>query len=145
METAEQEVSPFLNVSEKGIEALYAFGYHLYENGLYQKALHFFRSLTLLSPKNAKYWKSLAATYQMLRDFDRAVEAYGVAALLEQEDPLNHWHASECFIALKKEAEANEATDAAEFLARQAPQKYPHLLDKIRLIRKTQKKERKRT
>lgn len=144
MQTLDAKLTSFLSLSTEDHEAVYAFGYHLYENGLYKKAIHFFRTLTLMNPKNAKYWKGLGATYQMLREFDRALESYGVAALLNENDPLVHWHASECFLMLKKPEEAREATHSAALAAKREPKKYQFLIDKIALIEKAQKRGAKR-
>ncbi|NGX43592.1 MAG: Chaperone protein IpgC [Chlamydiae bacterium] len=122
-------------ISKNAIEAVYAFGYGFYENGKYESAMHFFRFLTLADSQNRKYWMGLGAAYQMLKDHERALQSYGYAALLNENEPTAHFHAAECFFALKNREQGNEALTSAKTVALRKPKKYKTLLKRIALIK----------
>lgn len=132
---------PFL--SSEGIESLYAFGYGFYQSGNYEKAMHFFRFLTLIDIGNRKHWMGLGASYQMLKQYERALQAYGQAALLDEQDPYTHWHAAECFLAINNLEQAKEALTSTELTAKRHPQKYKNLLDRLQLLKKPEMKDEK--
>jgi len=121
--------------SEQSTEALYAFGYGFYENGKYENAVQFFRFLTLVDPKKKKYWMGLGASYQMLKDDECALQCYGAAAILDQNDPFTHFHAAECFFSLGKRELGCEALHSAETVADSGPKQDKALLSRIALMK----------
>jgi type III secretion system low calcium response chaperone LcrH/SycD len=127
-------------LSSDGIEALYAFGYGFYQSGNYEKAMHFFRFLTLIDIGNRKHWMGLGAAYQMLKQYERALQAYGQAALLDESDPYTHWHAAECFLAINNYEQAKEALTSTELTAKKYPQKHKRLLTRLQLLKKPEVK-----
>lgn len=131
------------HLSKDGIEALYAFAYGFYESGHYEKAMHFFRFLTLIEIGNRKHWMGLGASYQMLKQYERALQCYGQAALLDPLDPMSHWHAAECFLSIQNHEFAKEALNSATLAAKRNPGKYRALLDRLDLLRHGPKKVKK--
>lgn len=121
--------------SEKSAEALYAFSYGFYAHGKYKKAVQFFRFLTMLDPKKKKYWMGLGASYQMLKDEERALPCYGVATLLDQNDPRTHFHAAECFFSLGKRELGYKALHSAEAVADSGSKQDKALLSRIALMK----------
>lgn len=93
---------------------LYAMAFRFYESGKYREAVHFFRVLTSMNTDERKFWIGLGASLQMLRDYENALPAYGIAALLDENDPQVHLYAAECFIALQRIEEARTAMAMAE-------------------------------
>jgi type III secretion system low calcium response chaperone LcrH/SycD len=99
---------------------LYALAYRYYESRHYREAVHFFRVLCAMDCDDPKHWLGLGAAYQMLKDYDEALPAYGLAAVLDQTNPQVHLHAADCFIALKRIPDARNALALADQHLKQA-------------------------
>jgi len=126
---------PSIEVSKDAIELLYAFGHGFYQSGNYKKAMHFFRYLTLLESSCQKHWMGLGASYQMLKQYERALQCYGQAAILDESDPHVHWHAAECFLEIKQFNYASQALNSAETIAKQHPFAHQTLIARIQLTK----------
>jgi type III secretion system low calcium response chaperone LcrH/SycD len=124
------------HLSKDGIDALYAFAYGFYQSGNYEKGMHFFRFLTLVDIENRRNWMGLGASYHMLKQYERALQCYGQAALLDPNEPYAHWHAAECFMAINNLEQAKQALNSAEIVAKFHPKKYQALLDRLALLKK---------
>jgi len=120
--------------SQKALAALYTMGYQLYENGKYQKAADVFRVLTVLDQSERKYWLGLGASFHMQKEYDRALQSYGYAALLNENDPYAHFHAAECFLSQGKKENGYHVLEVAKSVALLNKEKYNHLLIQIELI-----------
>lgn len=125
--------------SQDTVEALYAFGFGFYQHGKFDQAVHFFRFLTLIDFNQRKHWMGLGASYQMLKDYARAIQCFGYAAMLNPSDPYAHFHAAECFLSLKETEKAKEALKSAETVAKKAPKKHETLLARIALLKPRRK------
>ncbi len=97
-------------------ERLYSISYGLYEAGNYIKAANFFSCLIFHNPFDIRFWKGLAAAKQMEPDYQAALHAWSILALLAPRDPLSHFHAAECFISMGNKTEALKALVCAEKL-----------------------------
>lgn len=113
---SDEQLSNF-SLSQEAQTALYSQAYHLYENGKYQEAKRFFHFLTIVNPYEKSFWIGLGASYQMLKDYARAIEFYSVAAVQDQNNPYVHLHAADCFFALGQMDQAFQALDSAESAA----------------------------
>ncbi|MFK4531968.1 type III secretion system low calcium response chaperone LcrH/SycD [Bradyrhizobium ottawaense] len=89
-----------VGVTDEELEALYMLGYRYYCYGKYERALSFFRFLCLHRHTDVRSWLGLAAASQMLGETEGAVQAYRLAALLNNEDPQIPLRAAECFVKL---------------------------------------------
>jgi type III secretion system low calcium response chaperone LcrH/SycD len=91
-------------------KTLYLFAYRLYQDSKYNDAVQFFRFLTLIDPYSAKYWKGLGASLQMLKQYEKAIEAYSSAVLMEKtpSDDYLHEHIAECYSALGQSKKAHQ-------------------------------------
>lgn len=121
-------------LSQDAIDALYAFGFTFYEGGQYEKAMHFFRILTLVDIDSRKNWMGLGASYQMLGEHAKALESFGCAATLDPKDPMAHLHAAECFRALGLEEQAKDALESAEAAAKMDASRHKTLLARLALM-----------
>lgn len=126
---------PTPQFSQDAIEALYASGFSLYESGKYVNAVHFFRFLTLIDMNTRKHWMGLGASHQMLKEYENALQSFGYAALLNENDPYAHFHAAECFFALKQTDQGEQALASAETVALRQQKQYETLLARISLIK----------
>ena len=119
--------------SSESLAAMYAMGYELYRNGKYEDALAFFKLLTLSNSFERKYLMGLAACYQMLKDYEKALECYSAAAIQNSTDPYVHWHAADCFFHSGNLIKAQEALESALVTAKQ-DNTHHALIPKLELI-----------
>lgn len=103
-------------LSPGSIEVLYAAAHAYYKNGQYEQACHFFRFLTLAAPEQPRNWKGLAASHQLLKNYETAIDYWGVAALMDEKDYTTHLQAAHCFLALDDKVQAFKALEAAEMV-----------------------------
>lgn len=120
-------------LSEK-LSDLYALAYQCYEHGKYQKAADFFHVLTRLQSQNPSYWMGLAASKEMLLQYEEALECYSVAALLDIENPTVHFSAAGCCFAMGNIEKGLQAIAAAELVALGKPE-HATLISQLALIR----------
>lgn len=107
---SEEEISP---LSQEQELFLYERALDLYERQEYRSAAPLFTQLVMTNPFEAHYWRGLASAKQMGRDYMAAVHAWGMVALLEEEDPLPHFHAAECLFHVEEGEDAQKALNAA--------------------------------
>ncbi len=121
-----------LSVPEELEHKLYSTAFGLYERGDWTAASELFTQLVLTDPFCQDYWRALAGSKQMAKDYLGAVHAWGLVALLKEEDPLPHFHAAECFLSMNEKQEAIKALDAAlQFCKEESLFNKIHLLKKI--------------
>jgi len=121
-EQFQKEVAALLNQEESfslGQEeehSLYSSAFTLYANQAYRKASSVFTRLVLINPFSAPYWKGLAASKQMAREYEQALRAWALATLLDTNDPTIHLHAAECLYKVDDKEEAKKALNCAASL-----------------------------
>jgi len=120
-------------LSEDSVETLYSTGYELYRNGKYEDAKAFFKMLTLMDPSIRRNWMGLGACQQMLKEFESAINSYGIAAVINPDDPYVHWHAADCFLQ-KGEREKAIATLSSAITAAKQCQEHLSLVSKLELL-----------
>lgn len=89
-----------MGISNEMMEAIYSFGYRLYNNGKYQQAAPVFRLLVMLEPGQGKYLMGLAACFHMSKEYQNAATTYSLCGLIDLNDPLPYYHASDCYFQL---------------------------------------------
>lgn len=95
-------------------ETIYAAAFGKYEIGEYENAANFFTQLILHDPYDTRFWKGLAASRQMQKNFKAALHAWAVHALLSGHSPASHFHAAECYLSMEEIEEAKKALKMAE-------------------------------
>lgn len=139
-----QDIATHLNISvdsgkplsETEHEALYTTAYSLYEQGDYNAAANLFTYLVLNAPFCDRSWRGLAATRQMQHDYQGSLHAWALTSILQEKDPLPHFHAAECYLSIGDNEEALNALNAAETLL-SLSQDNSELKNKIDLLKKT--------
>lgn len=128
--------------SEEFHKMLYGFAYRFYASGKNEDAIRFFKFLTTLNPFQEEYWKGLAAARQQNKEYEKAIEAYGIAATLDETsgDPYIHLHAADCFLALGNIDKALEALDSVKALAANHEDEQK-LLTHVKLMRQAWRKK----
>lgn len=89
-----------MGLSASAIEYFYSQGYRLYLIRKYEEALRYFHLLFLFDPSDPRYALGLAATYQMMKDYEHAVQWYMTLSLIDTESPMPFYYMSDC--ALKR-------------------------------------------
>lgn len=124
------------NITKESVDELYALAFFLYQQKHYLEASHYFRLLAAACPSEAKYWKGLGATQQLLKDYDSALNCYASAQMLNgtQPDPYLYLHSADCYIALKETKNALKALAAAGMCAKK--NKDQRVLQHVKLMQK---------
>lgn len=99
------------------IEAAYSVAYSFYQQGKYEDARKLFQYFSTFEHTDRRFWMGLAASLQKLRQYEKAILAYGAASLLDVSDPAPPFHAAECHIAIKDWENARKALEATLTIA----------------------------
>lgn len=99
------------DLSDQDKEVIYAIAHNYYTSGKYEKAIPLFQFLSLVDHVTKKWWMGLGAATQMAGEFDKAVNAYGMATLLDVDDPQPQLQAAYCLLMMKKNDEARSALE----------------------------------
>ena len=89
-----------LGMSDAMVEGLYAQAYRLYNTGKYKEASQLFRILMMVNVMEPKYAMGFAACFHMMKEYKSAAEAYTVCSVMDPDNPVPHFHASDCFLQL---------------------------------------------
>ncbi|MER8447296.1 SycD/LcrH family type III secretion system chaperone [Mesorhizobium sp. M1066] len=106
------DLAAVIGMTDDELEAVYALGHRFYSAGKYFDALNFFRFLCMHRYIDPRFWFGFGAASQMLGDSANAVRAYGMAALLNDEDPQIPFRAAKCLIKLDQPAAAVSALES---------------------------------
>ncbi len=90
-----------MGVNNAILENIYAQAYRLYNTGKYVEASHLFRILIMMNALESKYLLGLAACFHMLKEYMNAVQTYTMCVAIDPENPIPHYHSSDCFIQMK--------------------------------------------
>ncbi|MES0139419.1 SycD/LcrH family type III secretion system chaperone [Mesorhizobium sp. M0016] len=106
------DLAAVIGMTDDELEAVYALGHRFYSAGRYSDALNFFRFLCMHRYIDPRFWFGFGAASQMLGDSANAVRAYGLAALLNDEDPQIPLRAAKCLIKINQPAAAVSALES---------------------------------
>lgn len=126
-------MAQFYGLESRELEAVYALGYALYNQGRWSDALQVFGSLVRHDHLDRRYQIAAANCLKMQRRFDMALRAYGVAHLLDVTDPHVVLQMGECLIALGNKEDAQAMLDGVGQLASGQPQ-YAAIADRARAL-----------
>ncbi len=124
----EQDESIKSDLSGEDVSILHTLAHSLYEIGDYKQAKAIFQQLILSHPMEQKFWLGLASALQMEKNYSRALTAWGMAALINDADPLPHFHAAECLLSM---GDKNEAMKALKSAKERLSKNHSHLEQKI--------------
>ena len=114
-------------LSDQEMDAIYAMAYNFYNHGKFEKAEQAFKFLTYYDHLEKKYLLGLAACRQMSGNYAGAVDTYGVATIMDPEDPTGSLHAAECLIAMKDTERAIQACYTALDICGTVPEMADHV------------------
>ena len=82
------------------VEGIYGQAYRLYNTGKYQDAIQVFRLLVMINAMEKKYVMGLAACFHMMKKYSNAAETYSIVAVMDPQNPIPFYHASDCFVQI---------------------------------------------
>ena len=119
------------HISEEQLESLYSIAYNLYTQNKYKEAAPLFQMLTMLDHYDTRFSLGLGGCYQMMQEYEKAIEIYAVCYLADIDNPTAAFYVSKCFMRLGKKEEALSALLQAKKAAAQQA-KYMNLLTQIK-------------
>lgn len=129
--SAQNRVSFILSEEEQ--PGYYETALQLYRNGKYQEAKDLFTILTVSDIEERSYWMGLAASLQMLKEYEGAIECYSLAILHSPLEPMAHWHLAECYFATGNQSAALVGLKSAIEAARNHKTLQP-LVDQLMIV-----------
>ncbi len=118
LEAAVKKIAESINASEglstetyteEDLFYLYNLGYKFYGVDDFPKSEKIFRRLVVAKPFDVRYWQALGSTLQMQKNYENALLAWSMCALLNKEAPEYHLYAACC---LKSQGESDQAIKA---------------------------------
>lgn len=129
-----------MGLSDQMVEGIYAQAYRLYQTGRYNDAIQMFRLLIMINSTESKYSLGLAACFHMLKEYKNAADTYTVCGIIDPENPIPHYHASDCYLQMKDNVSAIIALEIAVKRAGDKPE-FKTLKDRALLTIESLKKE----
>lgn len=99
-------------VTDQELEAVYAVGHNLFANAKYEQAEDAFRLLCFLDHLNKKFWLGLGACRKARQNYNGAIDAFGLAGILDLKDSRAALQSAECHILLGNRPAAASAYTA---------------------------------
>lgn len=115
------------------MEAVYAHAYSLYNQARWKEALKIFNFLVVHDHLERRYHVGQAACLQMLKRYDEALKAYGMAHVMNVMDPVVALHIAECLIAQGKKEDALIALESVVAITEDNP-KFAELASRARAL-----------
>lgn len=129
-------------ISDQQVEAIYLLAFELYQKGEYAKATTLFGGLVLARKNEFKFWLGLGASHQMLKHYNKALNAYRFAQQIDAAHPMAFFHTAECLWSQNKSKEALEYLAQAEKKALKDKDKYENFIDQIALLKENWSKKK---
>lgn len=129
-----------LGISDEAAEGIYGQAYLLYNTGRYKDAGEVFRLLIMMDSTQSKYIIGLAACYHMMKDFQSAGSTYNLASIIDPDNPIPYFHASDCYLQLGDKVSAASMLEMAVKRAGSKPQ-FATLKQRSEITLSTLKKE----
>jgi type III secretion system low calcium response chaperone LcrH/SycD len=129
-----------IGLDDVAMEGIYAQAYRLYNTGKYLEASQLFRILTMLNTTEPKYTLGLAACFHMVKEYKNAAQTYTMCGILDPENPIPHYHASDCYLNMGDKLSALISLELAVKRAGEKPE-YAKLKDRALLSIEALKKE----
>ncbi len=125
-----QEIADFLfaggtvgqihGLDTKDLEAVYALGYNLYNQARWDEALQVFSFLVVEDHLERRFQVARGGCLLMLKRYEAAFKAYGLAHVLDVTDPVVALQCAECLIALGRKDDARSALETVAVLAQES-------------------------
>lgn len=124
-----------MGITNEELELHYAQAYEAYAAGQLETATAIFTTLSMMNPYEMKYWFGLGAAKQLLQEYEAAIVAYSIAAVLDETNPTPHFHAGQCYFILQEGIKCVEHLEKALSCAHGQEQYRPMIAEAERLMR----------
>lgn len=121
--------------TEDEMEAVYTVAYNLFQNGKLDDADKVFRFLCFFDHLCQKYWLGLGMCRKAMKNYAGAIDAFGLAGILDIHDPRPAVLSAECHIQLGHRDEAISALNSAIGFGGDNS-KYAALVDRAKMMLK---------
>ena len=111
-----------LGFSDETMIKFYKAANRLFENRRFSDAANAFLFLVTLNSYNHDYWLGLGMATQMCGDYDAAVDAYEMAAIINIESPIPYFYLAKCLFAMHDRESALQALELALEYANDMPE-----------------------
>lgn len=125
-----------LGLTDDILEGMYGQAYHQFNNGRYDDASIIFRLLVILNPADARFTMGIAACHHMKHEYPQAAQMYSICGLIDVENPMPFYHASDCWIKQDNIPDAINALNLAVIRCEGKPQ-YQMILDRCNMAIKS--------
>ena len=115
--------------SSEFFDAVYTMGVRYYANKQYDRAHSMFRMLCTLQPAEVRNFKAWGANYLGMRQYEQAVQAYGIAYTLSATDADTSFYLGQTFFFLKNLDEARGHLRFAREMAQRNPSLWPNIAE----------------
>lgn len=133
-------VKDSLGIPDETIEGIYGQAYLLYNTGKYRDASELFRLLIMLNSLESKYMMGLAACFHMLKEYEAATSTYTLCSIIDPDNPIPHFHASDCYLEMGDKVSAIIALEMATKRSGEKPE-FVTLKERAEITLKGLKKE----
>lgn len=86
-----------MGLNQQFLESLYGLAYQLYNSGKYRDSGAVFRVLSVTDPKDTRFTMGLAASEQMNKDYDEAINSYLLCGQQDPFNPMPFFYLYECY------------------------------------------------
>lgn len=100
-----------LGYSSETMEKFYKVAYTYFQQQRYRESCEAFTFLTTLNPTVFNYWLGLGMSEQMCEEYNSALLAYAMAAMVDVTNPIVHYHSASCHRSLMDDESALSALD----------------------------------
>lgn len=107
------------NLSQEQHQLIYQYAYTYYHQKDYGKACDLFRFLTIADTENSVFWMGFGASLQMLEQYQKAIEAYEMARMIDPVLIPSYLHAAECYRRLNMFKEVYDLCNEAKEVAKE--------------------------
>lgn len=111
--SGEFDVKKFYGLDDNCTEAIYAYGYQIFQQKKYDKAMQIFSVLCFLDKNNEKYFEALASASMLAENYIAAMMAYTTLMALGHVKPKYFYGLGECCLKLNKNEEAKKYFQAS--------------------------------
>lgn len=102
-----------LGFSDETMAKFYEMAYRLFEFRRYEEASNAFLFLASLNPHIGDYWIGFGMATQMCHQYELAIDAYELAAIIDLDNPIPYFYLAKCLFAIHDRDSALQALDLA--------------------------------
>lgn len=108
-----QSAQKLMGLSETAMMKFCSIAQELFKRGQYADSAKAFLFLATVSPQRYDYWIDLGEAREHCHDYEGAIDAYEIAALVDLENPVPFFHLAKCFFSIHDREASMQAINLA--------------------------------